>query len=229
MSIPEPMNGPIAAAPVSRHAKRRQRMREALLHAGGQLFATRPVEAVTIDEIVEAADVAKGSFYNHFENKEALANAIFELIHGDLEFHIFAANRDVKSPSVRMVRALCVTLRYALEHPERVPALRSLASRGESISAPLNAGLVTDLTEGLERGVFHHFEIETGVMIVLGIVFEAARNVVKYPDRAPAIALDTGMAVLRALGVRQSVASKHTEAAVSDILISDGAWPGRQP
>lgn len=217
-----------AAVPPSRHTKRRQRMRDALLHAGGQLFAAKPVEAVTIDEIVEAADVAKGSFYNHFENKEALAAAILELIHGDLEFHIFAANRDVKSPVARMVRALCVTLRYGLEHPERVPALRGLASRGQSISAPLNAGLVADLQEGLERGAFAHFELETGVMIVLGTVFEAARNVVKFPDKAPAIALDMGTAILRALGVRQALASKHAQAAVAEILMTESVIPGKR-
>ena len=53
--------------------RRRVRTRAALLRAGASLFATRSVDGVSIDDIVAAADVAKGSFYNHFPDKEALA------------------------------------------------------------------------------------------------------------------------------------------------------------
>lgn len=56
--------------------RRRQRTRAALLEAGRRLFAARSVEAVTIDDIVAAADVAKGSFYNHFTDREALAREV---------------------------------------------------------------------------------------------------------------------------------------------------------
>ena len=50
--------------------RRRERTRAALMRAGQVLFATRSVDAVSIDDIVAAAEVAKGSFYNHFPDKE---------------------------------------------------------------------------------------------------------------------------------------------------------------
>ncbi len=58
-------------SPASRRPDRRRlRTRTALLHAGRALLAVRDIDAISIDEIVAAADVAKGSFYNHFADKE---------------------------------------------------------------------------------------------------------------------------------------------------------------
>ena len=69
---------------------RRNRTREALLAAGAALLAERPIDALAIDDIVQAAGVAKGSFYNHFVDKAALANAIGEAIRDDIEARVAA-------------------------------------------------------------------------------------------------------------------------------------------
>src|SRR5882724_8659986 len=55
----------------------RKRRTGALTDAGLALFLARGVETVTIDEIVERASMAKGSFYRYFPDKSALVEAIF--------------------------------------------------------------------------------------------------------------------------------------------------------
>ena len=45
------------------------RIRSALIRACGDLLVEKPIDAVTINNIVEIAGVAKGSFYNHFPDK----------------------------------------------------------------------------------------------------------------------------------------------------------------
>lgn len=56
---------------------RRQRKREALharlLSAADQLFRERGVSRTTVDDIAEAADVARQTVFNHFPYKEAFA------------------------------------------------------------------------------------------------------------------------------------------------------------
>ena len=59
---------------------RAARTRAALLDAGLDLLADRPIDAIAIDELVAAAGVAKGSFFNHFGDKYGFANAIAEAI-----------------------------------------------------------------------------------------------------------------------------------------------------
>ena len=75
----------VSGKPETRMDRRRMRTRSALMGAGQRLFAEKNIDGVTIDEIVDAADVAKGSFYNHFDGKESLADAIVELVQADCE------------------------------------------------------------------------------------------------------------------------------------------------
>src|SRR5579859_2842433 len=63
------------AAP-DRRARRREATREKLLEAAGALFARQGVDNTRIQAITEEADVGFGSFYNHFESKEAIVEAV---------------------------------------------------------------------------------------------------------------------------------------------------------
>ncbi len=192
-------------------------MRRAIMDAGQRLFAERAMEGVTIDEIVDVADISKGSFYNHFDDKQQLANAIVELIQGDLEFHVMAANRVVGDPAERIARALGVVLRYALDHPERVQAVLSLSERKTAADTPLNAGVAADLQAGLAQGRFNGVSLETGVLLVVGTFIIILRHVTLFRPTTPVaeLAVTMGTALLRALGVSaeecQSIARHVTD------------------
>ena len=57
------------AAPAGRVARRRARVRERILDVAEKLFTRRGVDGVTIEDITEAADIARRSFYHHFASK----------------------------------------------------------------------------------------------------------------------------------------------------------------
>lgn len=61
-----------------RVARRRVETRSRLLSAAARLFAQRSFDAVRLDEIADAADVARGTLYSHFESKEDLLRAIVQ-------------------------------------------------------------------------------------------------------------------------------------------------------
>lgn len=52
--------------------RKRQRTRDRLAQVAFELFETHGYEAVTMDQIATAADVARGTLYNHFAVKEAV-------------------------------------------------------------------------------------------------------------------------------------------------------------
>ena len=56
--------------------EKRARTRAQIVEAGAALFAERPHEALTVDAVVEAAGVAKGTFYYHFQSIDELAAAV---------------------------------------------------------------------------------------------------------------------------------------------------------
>ena len=61
-----------AGAAVSRVQKRREDARQRVLEAATVLFASNGFAETSIASIAGEADVSVGSFYNLFENKEAL-------------------------------------------------------------------------------------------------------------------------------------------------------------
>ena len=56
------------SAPIINHASKRERILEAAL----KLFANQTYQAVTMDRVAEAANVAKGTLYLYFQSKEDL-------------------------------------------------------------------------------------------------------------------------------------------------------------
>jgi AcrR family transcriptional regulator len=59
-----------------RHARRRKATRAKLVEAAKSLFARQGVDNTRIQEITDEADVGFGSFYNHFQSKEALIEVV---------------------------------------------------------------------------------------------------------------------------------------------------------
>src|ERR1700730_17644689 len=81
--------------------ERRARTRKRLLDAAYRLFATHGYDAPTIDDVIAEADVARGSFYNHFEHRDALFNAVADDIATDINSIIRPKLAGITDPAVR--------------------------------------------------------------------------------------------------------------------------------
>src|SRR5246500_1830274 len=62
----------IQSAPVSRRERKKGRTRADIYNAAMNLFVRRGFDSVTIEDICDAADVARATFFLHFPAKEAL-------------------------------------------------------------------------------------------------------------------------------------------------------------
>jgi TetR/AcrR family transcriptional regulator, cholesterol catabolism regulator len=61
-----------------RRVRRRLDVRDRIKCAAMELFREKGYEATTVEEIAERADVARGTFFNHFARKDALLVALGE-------------------------------------------------------------------------------------------------------------------------------------------------------
>jgi AcrR family transcriptional regulator len=204
---------------------RAERTRAALIAAGRRLFSQRPIDAVTIDDIVQAAEVGKGSFYNHFEDREALLRAIAAEIRASVERTVARVNAEVSDPAHRMARAICTYLRYALDDPERAGVLAQVYSGQTSLAAPLNRGLVDDIAAGLAVARFTVPTVESGVLYVLGVTQIALVRLRQEPTASQAVSLAQQMCglVLRGLGVNGAEADLIA-AQAGDEIVRQGAF-----
>lgn len=205
---------------------RAERTRAALIAAGRRLYSERPVDAVTVDDIVQAAGVGKGSFYNHFTDRDALVRAISGEIRSRVEHAITQANAGVTDPARRLSRAVCSYLRFAVDAPESAGVLVRIHSGHTSLSAPLNRGLVEDIETGLSSGRFTVATVEAGVLYVMGVTQLALMRVVQEPTPGVAVSLSQQMCALTLRGLGLPGAEADLIAAqASDEIVRKGASP----
>ena len=67
------------AAPLGRRQRRRAETRARIFRSALGLFAEHGFMATTVEDITEAADVGKGTFFNYFRNKEDVLSALAEV------------------------------------------------------------------------------------------------------------------------------------------------------
>ena len=200
--------------------RRRVRTREALIRAGRELFSERPVDAVAIDDIVQAADVAKGSFYNHFTDRDDLVRAVVGEIREALEARVGEVNAGIEDPARRVARAVCVYQRYALDEPLNARVLIRVHSGFASLNSPLNQGGVEDITAGLASGRFSIATTESGLLFVMGVAQTAMARTSRDPQPALAISLAQQVCalILRGLGVPSGEADAIAAQAADEIV-----------
>lgn len=199
----------IIASPPQPISARAARTREALLCAGLRLFADRPLDAVPIDDIVSSAGVAKGSFFNHFADKNQFAAVIADGIRADLEKRVAVANKGVSDPLERLTRGMAVAVGFAIDQREQaIVMLRGLALATTSDN-PLNIGLHADLQACADAGCLDHHGRKAGLLFWLGachMQMAAALERRLTHDEAADVLQSMLALALRGLGVDHSTA-----------------------
>lgn len=187
------------------------RTRAALVAAGLDLLADRPIDAIPIDDVVRQAGVAKGSFFNHFRDKNAFAAAISAEVRRELESLVAASNAEVQDPVERIAGGMRVGLEFAMEQPKRSQALmRSLGSTSLT-DHPLNRGIQDDLDRAAAAGLLRPEALRMGVSYWLAlnqVLMQTALNR-RSPDQAPGQRLED-MLVLGLTGL--GVPAAHAQA-----------------
>lgn len=157
----------MASAPENLGA-RRSKTRSALLDAGQRLFAVRPVDAVTVDEIVAEAGVAKGSFFNHFTDKHQFARALAADIRSNVEAEVDRVNAGESDPLRRLTGGMLMAVQFALSHRDRTLVMLRGSPLATARDHPLNRGLRLDLAAAGDAGLLREDGQEAALLFWLG-------------------------------------------------------------
>src|SRR5213080_3816303 len=110
------------AAP-DRRQRRSAELRERLFRAALTMFAKKGFVETTVEDITEAADVGKGTFFNYFPSKDHILLAFGEMQLGKLQTAIDAARR-TNEPMPQFLRSLGVRMtQEPTRNPEIIRAL----------------------------------------------------------------------------------------------------------
>jgi len=124
------------------HLDRRQRrsaeIRERLFRSALQLFAQKGFAETTVEDITEAADVGKGTFFNYFPSKDHILLAFGEMQLGKLEAAIETARR-TNEPMPEFLRGLGARM---TQEPVRNPAIIRALLQAYLSTTPVRQGMI---------------------------------------------------------------------------------------
>ena len=182
--------------------EKRAKTRAQILEAGTMLLAERPPEALTVDAIVEAAGVAKGTFYYHFQSIEELAAAVGAKLGESFDEMLAPARLKLSDPIARLSFAFTQFLEKAISDPVWARLVVQSSQAPTEFAQGIRAHLKADLTEAIDQGRLSVQDVELAADIVIGICLQVMRGVLER-RAASGVAGQALDAVLRALGASQ--------------------------
>ena len=206
-----------APARPSRLDRRKARTRRALIDAAIRLMGDGRGERASIQEITDDADIGFGSFYNHFESKEALFQTAFEEVLERWGQLIDDACVGITDPAEVISAAVRITGRLCWAQPQIAQFL--VGAGIDLMDAPY--GLVPrarrDLAAGLAAGRFHLPSAEVGLSVMAGGLLSLLRLRLRDPESVADATVDwRAGVVLRMLGVGEADAARIAALPVPD-------------
>jgi len=207
-------------ARLKRTDRRTIRNRKALLNAAEKLIAEKGLEHTTVDEITEVADLAKGTFYNYFDDKNQIAKELAFTIRGEIETEVAVSQAGIDDPAGRLAAGVCVFLRTVATAPARAAVVAKMYGQWLRPEAAGNLALRKDLQDGYRVGRFSTADLPSAVVMIVGVVQAGIIRGLELAEwkalRKLALAL-SGL-VLRALGLKWSEAQAVSAKTVAHVF-----------
>ena len=181
-------------------AEKRARMRRTLVESALFTFAEKGVDASVIEDVIAAAGVSRGTFYNYFStNAELLVAANVELM-SEIMTLIEARVHEAPTPAAR----LCLGLRLYLDVARRFPLFARFMTRagptGAGLGSVLHDYVPRHIAAAVKLGEFIKLPISVALDVVAGTMLMAVARIAsrEADDTYLAGALS---AILRAQGL----------------------------
>jgi AcrR family transcriptional regulator len=123
--------------PHNRRERRSVETREALFRAALDLFARKGFAETTVEDITEAADVGKGTFFNYFPSKDHILLAFGEMQLAKLQAIVDEARR-IGEPMPQFLRSLGVRM---TQEPIRNPGIVRTLLQAYLSTTPVREGM----------------------------------------------------------------------------------------
>ena len=207
-------------------AERRARMRARLLDSALALVAERGVAATSIDDIISAARVSRGTFYKYFEAPETLLRELALELTNDILRAVHPLVLQHDDPAARIATGMRVVVRLAYSRPAVGSFFLRLGWPDIDRRHVLFDFVQRDLETGIRRGRFTAMPTLLALNIVAGTALGAIHAVLCKVS-AQDIAEQAAASVLRALGIEAEQAARLVALPLPQLLPRDGSLVAR--
>ena len=190
----------VAGAAGGRREATKAANRAAILRAGEAVFGELGFGAATVRDIVRRTDLATGTFYNYFPDKEAVFRALVEATGDEARRRVAAARARAATPRAFVEDAYRAYFAYIVEDPDRHAFMSrnagTVRALFDDVALPaVTEDLVADLRAAVARGELPDVDVEytAGAMIAVGLELGARLIERVPPDVEGATRFATGL------------------------------------
>lgn len=183
--------------------ERRARTHAQIVEAGTMLLAQGPAKALTVDAVAEAAGLAKGTFYYHFQNIEELVSAVSVQLGRSFDDVLAPARTEMRDPIARLSFAFTQSLEKAISDTGWARLVVETSQTRSEFSRSVRDSLKDEIVEAIVQGRVTVQDPNLAVDILVGIWLQVTRGILERvaPPELSSQALE---AALRAIGSAQT-------------------------
>lgn len=196
---------------------KRTRTRAVILQAARTCYAAETAAPVTVNSVMQAAGLAKGTFYVHFQDLAALEAELGGALIEELDESLQPTRRAADHPLTRLATAATILLRDLARAPARARLVGRVVS-AVPVGGAVQAHLREDLAEVSAAGLLALRSVDLAARVVTALCELAARELGEERIDEKAIP-DIVRAILRAVGcppreaaARADQAARHADA-----------------
>ncbi len=170
----------------------KRKKKEALFNTAYELFTTKGITSTTISDIVEKAEVAKGTFYLYFTNKYDIKNKL--VVHKTQELFDAAGAALEKEQIHGLEDQMIFLIDHLINHLKDDRALLNFISKNLVMGA-LRSALLTG--ENSDREIYNHFlelvaaddyeykDVDVMLFTIVELAGSAGYNSMMYEEPIP--------------------------------------------
>ena len=174
--------------------KKGEKRKKELLKIAYDMFLTQGYENTSVDEIIEKAQIAKGTYYYHFQSKEQMLEEVIDMmIDSEIEMAKQIIQTDIPVPQkiVGIITSMKPTeaeepIKNTLFQPENVLMHHKVRQKLIDTLTPLLSEVIE---EGVDEGVFECDNISERVKMLL-ILSDATFNEGTFSERDITVFID---------------------------------------
>lgn len=194
--------------------RRRAQTRIQIVTAAMGVFAEKGPDAPVIDDFIQAAGVARGTFYNYFASTEELLDAVSRMLEDNVMRSTLAASGGIDDPALRFATGVRLWLRWSQTDKVGCGFVVRNRFRGPLVEQQLAA----DLNDGLAAGTFSFASVQVARDLSVGTILEAMRRLMT--SRVPKTYIDdVARVILQGVGVDERTADKLMAAPLPPIRL----------
>ena len=178
--------------------------------AAVRLFVEKGTTQLTISELAQAANVARGTLYRNIGSVDDLFDRIVGELSAEMHHRVSASFAGIDDPAARLATGVRLWVRYAHENPTIGRFAVQFGLSVESLRAVMTGPPMRDISAGVAAGRYHigPVSVDSVASLVLGATVSAMWMVLEGHQTWREAGSAAAELLLRAMGIEAAEANE---------------------